>query len=46
MISTTTIPTVVDAGIGAKLNHAKGPNRTGESMSMSARPNKWIHIFG
>ena len=45
MISATTIPTVIDAGIGAQLNHAKGRCRTGESVSMSARAHKWIDVF-
>ena len=45
MISATTIPTVIDAGIGAKLNHAKGRCRSGKSVSMSASANKWIDIF-
>ena len=45
MISATTIPTVIDAGIGAKLNHAKGRCRSGKSVSMSARAHKWIDVF-
>ena len=45
MISTTTIPTIIDACIGAKLNHAKGRCRTGKSVSMSARAHKWVDVF-
>ena len=45
MVSATTIPTVIDAGIGAKLNHAKGRCRSRKSVSMSARAHKWIDVF-
>ena len=45
MISATTIPTIIDAGIRAQLNHAKGRCRTGKSVSMSARAHKWVDIF-
>ena len=45
MISATTIPTVIDAGIGAQLNHAKGRCRSRKSVSMSARAHKWIDVF-